>query len=66
VVTFGVHTDLASFTGRSGHRVVEPGDLELRLSASSVDVRHTAAVRLVGPERTVGHHRRLTSDVTIQ
>jgi beta-xylosidase len=66
VVTFGVHTDLASFTGRSGRRVVEPGDLELRLSASSVDVRHTAAVRLVGPERTVGHHRRLTSDVTIQ
>ena len=66
LVTFGVHADLASFTGRAGHRVVEPGDLELRLGASSVDSRHVAPVRLVGPERTVDHHRRLTSDVTVE
>jgi beta-xylosidase len=65
-VTFGVHTDVTSFTGRAGHRVVEPGDLELRLGASSVDIRHVAPVRLVGPERTVDHHRKLTTDVTVQ
>jgi beta-xylosidase len=54
-----VPADLASFTGRDGHRVVEPGDLELRFSASSTDARLTARVRLTGPARTVDHRRRL-------
>lgn len=64
-VTFRVHADLSSFTGRTGQRVVEPGDLELRLAASSADFRHTVPVRLVGPERQVGHDRRLTAEVRI-
>ncbi|MFD3738070.1 glycoside hydrolase family 3 N-terminal domain-containing protein [Streptomyces sp. NPDC058629] len=54
-----VPADLASFTGRDGHRIVEPGDLELRLSASSTDTRLTARVTLTGPVRTVDHTRRL-------
>lgn len=65
-VDFRVHADLSSFTGRHGHRVVEPGDLELRLSASSADHRHTVAVRLVGEERRVEQHRQLTAEVTIR
>jgi beta-xylosidase len=64
-VDFRVHTDLTSFTGRAGQRIVEPGDLELRLSASSTDHRHTVALRLVGEQRAVGHHRRLTATVTM-
>ncbi|MFC8099818.1 glycoside hydrolase family 3 N-terminal domain-containing protein [Streptomyces sp. NPDC057363] len=54
-----VPADLASFTGRDGHRVVEPGDLELRLAASSTDALLTATVTLTGPERRVDHTRRL-------
>ncbi|GAA3976976.1 glycoside hydrolase family 3 N-terminal domain-containing protein [Streptomyces marokkonensis] len=54
-----VPADLASFTGRDGHRVVEPGDLELRLAASSTDPLLTATVTLTGPERRVDHTRRL-------
>ncbi|MFH8974687.1 glycoside hydrolase family 3 N-terminal domain-containing protein [Streptomyces sp. NPDC017890] len=54
-----VPADLASFTGRDGRRVVEPGDLELRLAASSTDPLLTAAVTLTGPERHVDHTRRL-------
>ncbi|MFF7141011.1 glycoside hydrolase family 3 N-terminal domain-containing protein [Streptomyces nodosus] len=53
-----VPADLASFTGRDGRRVVEAGDLELRLSASSADVRLTASVTLTGPDRQVDHTRR--------
>ncbi|MQY36651.1 Beta-glucosidase BoGH3B [Streptomyces sp. RB17] len=53
-----VPADLASFAGRDGRRVVEPGELQLRLAASSADVRLTAAVTLTGPERTVDHTRR--------
>jgi beta-xylosidase len=64
-VEFRMHADLASFTGRTGQRVVEPGKLELRLGSSCTDIRHTVAVQLVGPERVVDHTRRLTTEVTI-
>ncbi|RMB87900.1 glycoside hydrolase family 3 N-terminal domain-containing protein [Streptomyces shenzhenensis] len=58
-VSFRFHADLSSFTDRSGTRVVEPGALELRLSSSSAQVRHTARLTLTGPVRTPGHGRRL-------
>ncbi|WP_030606737.1 glycoside hydrolase family 3 N-terminal domain-containing protein [Streptomyces sclerotialus] len=60
-----VPADLASFTGRDGHRVVEPGELELRFSASSTDTRLTARVTLTGPVRTVDHRRRLHADFRV-
>ncbi|MFD0313086.1 beta-xylosidase/alpha-l-arabinosidase [Streptomyces flavalbus] len=53
-----VPADVASFTGREGRRVVEPGALELRLAASSAAPRLTARVTLTGPVRRVDHTRR--------
>ncbi|WP_034262899.1 glycoside hydrolase family 3 N-terminal domain-containing protein [Actinospica robiniae] len=52
---FRCHTDLAAFTGRSGQRIVEPGDLEIRVATSSAEeaVKHRLAVRLVGEVRDV-------------
>ncbi len=64
-LTFTVHADLSSFTGRGGRRVVEPGDLELRLASSSAATRHPVAVQVVGDERVVDHRRRLTAGVTV-
>ncbi|MEQ8144754.1 glycoside hydrolase family 3 N-terminal domain-containing protein [Streptomyces sp. OP7] len=57
-----VPADVASFTGRDGHRIVEPGDLELRLAASSTDARLTATVTLTGPVRRVDHTRRFHAE----
>jgi hypothetical protein len=45
--------------------VVEPGELDLRLSGSSTDARHVLGIRLVGEERVVDHRRRLTAEVTV-
>ncbi|MFJ9892406.1 glycoside hydrolase family 3 N-terminal domain-containing protein [Streptomyces sp. NPDC091280] len=59
-VTFRFHPDLSAFTDRSGRRVVEPGALELRLAASSADVRHTTRLQLTGPVRVLGAGRRLS------
>lgn len=59
-----VPADLASFTGREGRRLVEPGDLELRLSASSTEPRLTARVTLTGPVRELDHRRRLHAHFT--
>ncbi|MFI5840766.1 glycoside hydrolase family 3 N-terminal domain-containing protein [Catenuloplanes sp. NPDC051500] len=63
-VTFTVPADLASFTTRDGHRIVEPGALHLLLAASSTDIRHTAHITLTGPPRTLTPHRHLTSTPT--
>ncbi|MFE7591012.1 beta-glucosidase [Kitasatospora sp. NPDC057512] len=57
--------DLASFTGRDGGRVVEPGALELRISASSTDPRLTVPLRLTGRPRPLDHTRRLHPTVTV-
>ncbi|MCX4798956.1 glycoside hydrolase family 3 C-terminal domain-containing protein [Streptomyces sp. NBC_01242] len=67
-VTFRFHADLVSFTGIGGRRIVEPGDLELRLATSSAvrDIRQTMRLRLTGPERTVDHRRRLVCETTIE
>ncbi|CAL9487941.1 Beta-xylosidase [Streptomyces sp. enrichment culture] len=64
-VTFRFHADLSSFTDRSGRRVVEPGALELRLAASSTDVRHTAHLTLTGPVRETGADRRLRCETEV-
>ncbi|MFJ5998198.1 glycoside hydrolase family 3 N-terminal domain-containing protein [Streptomyces sp. NPDC092370] len=64
-VTFRFHTDLSAFTDRSGRRVVEPGALELRLAASSADVRHTARLTLTGPLRILGPDRRLRCETEV-
>lgn len=64
-VTFRFHTDLSAFTGREGRRIVEPGALELRLAASTTDVRHTTRLTLTGPEREAGTDRRLTCETVV-
>jgi beta-xylosidase len=61
-VTFRVPADLTSFTGLSGLRSVEPGELELRVCRSATDVWRAARVTLTGPERRVDHTRRLVTE----
>ncbi|MFE1313537.1 glycoside hydrolase family 3 N-terminal domain-containing protein [Streptomyces sp. NPDC058755] len=64
-VTFRFHADLSSFTDRTGARVVEPGALELRLAASSTEVRHRAGLRLTGPVRVLGPDRMLRCETEV-
>jgi len=65
-VSFRFHADLSAFTGIDGCRIVEPGDLELRLSKSSSDAVHCSRIRLTGPLRVVDSSRRLVADVTVR
>jgi beta-glucosidase len=64
--TFRLHADLASFTGRSGVRIVEPGPVELRVGASSADIREVIKLSLMGARREVGFDRVLTPDITVE
>jgi beta-glucosidase len=63
-VTFDLHADLASYTGRDGCRIVEPGDVELRVGASSADIRATLPCPLVGSRREVGFDRVLAPRIS--
>jgi beta-xylosidase len=64
-VTFTVHADRTSFTGRDLQRVVECGDVVLQLGASSEDLRLEAPLRLTGGDRVVGPDRVLTTPVEV-
>ncbi|NEK85823.1 glycosyl hydrolase [Blastococcus saxobsidens] len=65
-VRFALHADLTSFTGRAGSRIVEPGEVELRVGASSADVRETLRYTLAGPRRTVGFDRVLHPQTVVE
>jgi beta-xylosidase len=65
-VRFTLHADLTSFTGRDLLRVVEPGAVELRIGASSADIRAVLPLRVVGPARQVGTERALEPEVAIE
>ena len=63
-VLIDLHADLTSYTGLAGQRIVDPGEVELWVGASSTDIRATLPVRLTGPRREVGFDRRLQPEVT--
>jgi beta-xylosidase len=56
----GLHADLTSYTGRAGHRLVEPGDVELLVGTSSGQIVATLHCSLTGPRRELGVDRVLT------
>lgn len=58
-LTVEIPADLASFTGRDGARIVEPGELELGFGRSAAELVHSARVELTGPVRRVDHTRAL-------
>ncbi|MFK0281550.1 glycoside hydrolase family 3 N-terminal domain-containing protein [Streptomyces sp. NPDC090499] len=64
-VTFRFHADLSAFTDREGARVVEPGALELRVAASSAEVRAVTHLRLTGPVRRLGPDRVLRCETEV-
>jgi beta-xylosidase len=64
-VSFEVHPDLTSFTGVGGHRIVEPGAIELGFGWSSGEIVEAVPVELTGPVRVVDHTRRLHPGVEV-
>src|SRR5262249_13074708 len=60
-----LHADLTSYTGAAGCRVVDSGDVELHVGASSADIRAVLPCTLTGPRREAGADRVLAAEVRI-
>lgn len=65
VVTFDVHTDRLSFTGASLARVVEPGEVVLRLRRSAEDEVAHVTLDVTGEVVEVGSDRELLTGVRV-
>ncbi|WP_030453717.1 beta-glucosidase family protein [Herbidospora cretacea] len=62
-LTLTLHADQTSYTGVSWRRQVDPGDVELRVGASSADIRAVLAVTMTGQRRFVGFDRVMEASV---
>jgi beta-glucosidase-like glycosyl hydrolase len=65
-VTFDIPADLLAFTGVDLDRIVEPGLVEVKVGASSADIRLEGTVELTGPTRVCGEDRALSSVVSVR
>ncbi|MBP7525908.1 MAG: fibronectin type III-like domain-contianing protein, partial [Propionivibrio sp.] len=59
-VTFSVPVDMLCFTGYDGQRIVEAGQFELQVGASSADISLRKTIEVAG--ESVGETRRLGRD----
>jgi hypothetical protein len=61
-VTFTVPSDLMSFTGEDFRRIVEPGEVIVKVGASSADIRLEARVAMTGVMTVTGPDRVLFTE----
>jgi hypothetical protein len=64
-VRFQVHADQVAFSGRSGRRVVEPGEIRASIGGASDNLPLTGSFSLYGPERMIGADRVLHTESSI-
>lgn len=64
-VAFELSADRLSFTGRDLRRIVEPGEIQVRVGASSADVRLEGSFRVTGRVREVGPSREMQTPVRV-
>jgi beta-glucosidase len=65
-VRFNVPTDMLCFTGKEGRRIVEPGEFELQVGASSADIRLRGIVNVTGSVHTLGREWRMESRCEVE
>ena len=64
-VTFHLHADRTSFTGRDGARIVEPGAFTVAVGHSSLDTPLTGRFDITGALRTIEGEREMLTRTTV-
>lgn len=65
-LTFTLPVEMFNFTRRDGKRIVEPGEFELQVGASSADIRETVMVNATGETRVLPAEWRMLSTCEVQ
>ncbi|WP_283147662.1 glycoside hydrolase family 3 N-terminal domain-containing protein [Silvimonas soli] len=61
-VSVRIPVDMLNFTGSAGARIVEPGDFDIRIGASSADIQLRGVVTVAGAVRTLARDWRMQSE----
>lgn len=64
-LTFTLPVDMLNFTRRDGKRIVEPGEFELQIGASSADIRGRATVTVSGQTKVLPQRWRMMSNCEV-
>jgi beta-xylosidase len=64
-VTFSVHSDRLSFTGRTLERIVEPGEVTCRVGTAGATFAGPVSIQLVGSTRVIRGERVMDTPVTV-
>ena len=64
-VSFLVHADRLSFTGRGLERIVEAGEVSFRIGTAGATLAGPVVVQLVGPTRTIRGERVMETPTTV-
>ena len=64
-VNFQLHADRTAFHGRSGARIVEPGEIRVAIGGASDQLPLQGAFVIRGPDRVAGADRVLDTPVMI-
>jgi beta-glucosidase len=60
-VSFAIPVDMLNFTNRDNHRIVEAGEFEVMVGASSSDIKLKGRVEVVGENRVLGRDWQMES-----
>jgi beta-glucosidase len=64
-VTFSVHSDRLSFTGRTLERIVEPGEVTFRVGTAGATFAGPVSIQLVGSTRVIPGERVMDTPVAV-
>jgi hypothetical protein len=66
VVSFAIPVDTLNFTNRNNQRIVEAGEFEIIVGASSTDIKLKGRVEVVGENRILDRYWRMESQAHVE
>ena len=66
VVSFSIPVDMLNFTNTAYQRVVEAGEFEVFVGASSSDIKSKGRFEVIGGNRVLGRHWRMESQANVE
>ncbi len=66
VVSFTIPVDMLNFTNKDNQRMVEAGEFEIMVGASSSDIKLNGRVEVAGEDRVLDRNWRMESQASVE